>query len=55
MVRSEFAQKHGFSVNTQFTGHGIGRNFHLPPWILHARKLAYHQRTDESLTRCQRE
>ncbi|KAF8589638.1 methionyl aminopeptidase [Ramaria rubella] len=25
----------GYSVNSQFTGHGIGRVFHRPPWILH--------------------
>lgn len=24
-----------YSVSTQFTGHGIGRDFHCPPWILH--------------------
>lgn len=31
----EFAIKHGFSVNTQLSGHGIGRDFHREPWILH--------------------
>jgi methionyl aminopeptidase len=25
----------GFSVSSQFTGHGIGTAFHRPPWILH--------------------
>lgn len=30
-----FAERYKFSVNEQFTGHGIGRNFHQPPWILH--------------------
>ncbi|KAI0731861.1 methionine aminopeptidase [Fomitopsis betulina] len=24
-----------YSVSTQFTGHGIGSDFHCPPWILH--------------------
>ncbi|KAH9927353.1 peptidase M24, structural domain-containing protein, partial [Fomitopsis serialis] len=24
-----------YSVSTQFTGHGIGKDFHTPPWILH--------------------
>jgi methionyl aminopeptidase len=31
----KIATQHGCSVNAQFTGHGIGRVFHLPPWILH--------------------
>lgn len=31
----KFAVKHGFSVNRQFSGHGIGRHFHQPPWIYH--------------------
>ncbi|KAH8090450.1 peptidase M24, structural domain-containing protein [Filobasidium floriforme] len=30
-----FATKHGFSVNRQFTGHGIGERFHTAPWIVH--------------------
>ena len=29
------ARQHGCAINTQFTGHGIGRVFHQPPWILH--------------------
>ena len=29
------ADKGGLSVSSQFTGHGIGRVFHRPPWILH--------------------
>lgn len=33
----DFAERHGFSVNTQFGGHGIGRHFHMPPWIQHHR------------------
>jgi methionyl aminopeptidase len=35
-----FAEKYKFSVNEQFTGHGIGRNFHQPPWILHYRQFS---------------
>ncbi|OBZ70305.1 Methionine aminopeptidase 1B, chloroplastic [Grifola frondosa] len=27
----------GFSISPQFTGHGIGEDFHRPPWILHHR------------------
>ncbi|KAI9639743.1 peptidase M24, structural domain-containing protein [Dioszegia hungarica] len=31
----DFAERHGFSVNSQFGGHGIGRNFHQSPAICH--------------------
>jgi methionyl aminopeptidase len=31
----DFAKRHGFSVNAQFAGHGIGRNFHQSPDICH--------------------
>ena len=31
----EIASQRGYSVNSQLTGHGIGRVFHRPPWILH--------------------
>ncbi|KAF8520762.1 methionyl aminopeptidase [Hysterangium stoloniferum] len=31
----EFALAKRYSVNDQCTGHGIGRVFHRPPWILH--------------------
>ncbi|WWC89287.1 methionine aminopeptidase, type I [Kwoniella dendrophila CBS 6074] len=33
----DFAKRHGFSVNGQFSGHGIGNRFHRPPWIFHCR------------------
>ncbi|WRT66407.1 methionine aminopeptidase, type I [Kwoniella shivajii] len=33
----DFARRHGFSVNGQFSGHGIGKIFHHPPWIFHLR------------------
>ncbi|WVF71491.1 methionine aminopeptidase, type I [Kwoniella sp. CBS 6097] len=33
----DFARRHGFSVNAQFSGHGIGKRFHQPPWIFHVR------------------
>jgi methionine aminopeptidase len=33
----EFARKHGYGINTQFSGHGIGQRFHQEPWILHHR------------------
>ncbi|WWC70025.1 methionine aminopeptidase, type I [Kwoniella pini CBS 10737] len=33
----DFARQHGFSVNGQFSGHGIGNVFHKPPWIFHCR------------------
>jgi methionyl aminopeptidase len=31
----EFIRERGYSVSTQFTGHGIGTTFHKPPQILH--------------------
>jgi len=42
---SDYAKRHGMSVNSQFTGHGIGRKFHQPPWILHYRQSL---RTDDT-------
>jgi methionyl aminopeptidase len=30
-----FAEKHRFSIVRDFCGHGIGRNFHEPPNVLH--------------------
>ncbi|ORY20640.1 peptidase M24, structural domain-containing protein [Naematelia encephala] len=32
-----FAVSHGFSVNSQLAGHGIGKQFHQLPWIFHNR------------------
>jgi methionyl aminopeptidase len=32
------AEKHGFSVVRDYCGHGIGRNFHEAPQVLHYRK-----------------
>ncbi|OWZ60152.1 methionine aminopeptidase, type I [Cryptococcus neoformans c45] len=34
-VIGEFSKRHGFSVNSQISGHGIGKVFHQPPWIFH--------------------
>jgi len=34
---SRVAAARGFSVNAELTGHGIGKYFHTPPWILHHR------------------
>jgi len=31
----QFAEHHGFSVVREFCGHGIGRNFHEDPQVLH--------------------
>jgi methionyl aminopeptidase len=31
----QFAEKNGFSVVREFCGHGIGRNFHEEPQVLH--------------------
>jgi methionine aminopeptidase len=33
----EFVREEGFSVNRQFTGHGVGKRFHSQPWVLHHR------------------
>jgi methionyl aminopeptidase len=35
----EFIRQRGYSVSSQFTGHGIGTTFHKPPQILHDREL----------------
>lgn len=35
---NDLVAQHGYSVNQQFTGHGIGKVFHRPPWILHHSK-----------------
>jgi len=36
-VIHEIAVQNGYSVSSQFTGHGIGTVFHRPPWIIHDR------------------
>ncbi|KAH9045239.1 methionyl aminopeptidase [Lactarius pseudohatsudake] len=33
----DLADRRGYSVSSQFTGHGIGEVFHRSPWILHHR------------------
>ncbi|KAN0132533.1 Peptidase M24, structural domain containing protein [Lactarius tabidus] len=33
----DLADSRGYSVSTQFTGHGIGEVFHRSPWVLHHR------------------
>jgi len=33
----DVADQRGYSVSSQFTGHGIGKVFHRSPWILHHR------------------
>ncbi|KAI0254876.1 methionyl aminopeptidase [Lactifluus subvellereus] len=33
----DLADQRGYSVSSQFTGHGIGEVFHRSPWILHHR------------------
>ncbi|KAI8912716.1 peptidase M24, structural domain-containing protein [Gorgonomyces haynaldii] len=32
----KIADRHGYSVNPSFCGHGIGRYFHQPPYIIHS-------------------
>jgi methionyl aminopeptidase len=34
----DLADQRGYSVSSQFTGHGIGEVFHRSPWILHHRE-----------------
>lgn len=34
-VCEEIARRHGFSVATEFCGHGIGQTFHPPPQVVH--------------------
>lgn len=34
-VIGEFASKKGYSVSENFCGHGIGKQFHQPPYIAH--------------------
>jgi methionyl aminopeptidase len=34
-VIQTYAEKHGFSVVREFCGHGIGKNFHEDPQVLH--------------------
>jgi len=34
----DVADQRGYSVSSQFSGHGIGEVFHRPPWILHHRE-----------------
>lgn len=34
-IIQEYAEKHGYSVVREFCGHGIGREFHEPPQVLH--------------------
>jgi methionyl aminopeptidase len=34
-VINQLAIKNGYSVNPHFCGHGIGKYFHQPPYVLH--------------------
>ncbi|KAA1466634.1 methionine aminopeptidase [Dentipellis sp. KUC8613] len=38
-VIHELAARRGYSVSSEFTGHGIGEVFHRPPWVLHHRNF----------------
>lgn len=33
-------KKFGFAINDSASGHGIGRDFHRSPWILHHSKVS---------------
>ena len=34
-IYREYATEQGYSVDKEFSGHGIGRHFHEPPLIYH--------------------
>ena len=36
-----FARKHGYSVVTEFGGHGVGVDFHEEPFVCHDSKKKY--------------
>jgi methionyl aminopeptidase len=44
------ARKHGFSVVRDFSGHGIGAEFHSEPHVLHYFDRKARQRIDENMT-----
>ena len=37
----KFVNYHGFSVVREYCGHGIGKNFHQAPQVLHCRSTDY--------------
>jgi len=41
-----FAENQGFSIVREFCGHGIGRNFHEEPQVLHYGRHGVHHRAD---------
>jgi methionyl aminopeptidase len=44
------AEKHGFSVVREFCGHGIGRNFHEDPQVLHYGKAGTGLQLEQGMT-----
>lgn len=49
-VIQERAEKHGYSVVKEFVGHGIGKNFHEDPQILHYGQKGSGVRLEEGMT-----
>ncbi len=45
----ELADEHGYGVVREFCGHGIGRNFHEDPMVLHYRTGSRGQRITEGM------
>jgi methionyl aminopeptidase len=46
----QFAEKNGFSVVREFCGHGIGRNFHEEPQVLHYGKPGTLEKLEPGMT-----
>jgi methionyl aminopeptidase len=49
-VIQQYAESNGFSVVQDFVGHGIGRNFHEGPQVLHFGKAGRGQRLIQGMT-----
>jgi methionyl aminopeptidase len=49
-VIQQYAESNGFSVVQDFVGHGIGRNFHEGPQVLHFGKAGRGQRLVQGMT-----
>ena len=45
----DFVESHGFSVVREFTGHGIGKEMHEDPMVLHYGKAGRGQRLIEGM------
>lgn len=48
-VIQSYVEAHRFSVVRDFTGHGLGREFHTAPSVLHFRTTDHHNASDSQL------